>query len=816
MRKTAAYIASLIFLFVTGIAILHPSYEALSSWLSPLTGGYIYTVFICFTLLIADPLKYVSVGWVWVTAGLLIGLISQKKLGASITAFFTWLSMIPTLAISFFGIYQNVETAGLFTLDSVKEIINFIPNIPDTLRITSFLDVPILSDLALTVFEIMPNVGENGDPMSLILSIVMPYVVAIALKPVLIIAGAIAGTIIGKTAFSRMSLDLLPGRKVTAAIISVMILSQAAYIPNAIGQEIDLDLLFEMGLDLEALDSMGIDLEALMETGFDLDALAEMGVDMDTLIEMGLDIEALMAMGPGMDIEISLDIDDGLYIEALGGFVENQGRAITGEVILGTELETITNNLPFMQDLAASAVLTQKIFDPTFLYTLPIEGIENYVQFTNMIPETVALTIYVGEDVDAVSQKSDQLIAEYETMYGVEFGRVVSQPFTFTGDGEGGEIMIPPYIVSAYYSLNSFEETTQNLLSGFESKQGLANSFQEKIEGDSLDVEVYVTGHIIPEYMQAFIPIPEVPEFIQELVDSLLAETYHFVAGVQLINEAVPASSGNTFDLRDTLGIGAPSYSSDSDLSIVAVARANTTVPEDDIKVSTSLAQDSMELMFIGMYLDNIVDVELHGGSTPSSSNMQIFLPDYVSPEVEVTKTSQASRDGSIVTITVTNEGSSTVSDLVLKDAYPTKYGILDSGDSEAAWSRLSPGQSVSLSYVTSFGNPGVYTDIPAMLKYVENQEKRSAASNTLPTSTRKPSPFRLLANSYQATFELIDLVIGNGDLFSMIPLAFFVMIAAIDVFKMSRKQSTVEPQAQEESSLPEPPSDEDNLPDLP
>lgn len=66
--------------------------------------------------------------------------------------------MIPTMAISFFEIYQNVEAAGLLTLDSLEEIINIIPNIPDTLRLTSFLEVPIISELALTARAVAVSV----------------------------------------------------------------------------------------------------------------------------------------------------------------------------------------------------------------------------------------------------------------------------------------------------------------------------------------------------------------------------------------------------------------------------------------------------------------------------------------------------------------------------------------------------------------------------------------------------------------------------------------------------------------------------------
>ncbi|MBC8462918.1 hypothetical protein H8D76_01025 [Candidatus Bathyarchaeota archaeon] len=818
MRKTAAYITSLIFLFISGMGLLHPSYEALSAWLSPLTGGYIYTVFMSFTLLIADPLKYTSVGVTWVTAGLLIGLISQKKLGASITAFFSWLSMIPTLAISFFGIYQNVEAKGLLTLDSVDKIVNFIPNIPETLSITSFLEVPIISELALTAMELMPNMGEGSDTKSMIMSIAIPYVTAVVLKPILIILGAITGAILGKLIFSRIDLNMLPSRKVAAVLITGIILSQTAFTPLTNGQEfnmteLDLERLAEMGIDLETLQmimEMGIDLENL-----DIETLLELGIDpetldIDMLMELGIDLGLDSGIGLDLGSMTSIDLDDGIYLELLAGYIDDQGRALTGEILLGSDIETVPRSEPHMRDLAASLILTQKVSDPSFLYTLPMDGVENYVQFTGMAPETFAVTLYVGEDLEEVSLKSDQLIEDYEAMYGIQFTKIISQPITFTGDGEDGASIIPSYVASAYVSLNTLEDTIPNLLTGFESKQGFADSFQEKIEGELKDVELYVTGQITPEHVEAFIPLTDIPEFLQAIVDTLLAETYHFAVGVQLINEGIPASSGETFDLIDTLGIGTPRYSSDSDLSLIAVARPNGTEVGPDIKLSISLAQDSTELMFISMYLNSMIEVEVNGGSTPTASDLQITLPGYVAPEVEVVKT----RDGSSVTVTVTNEGSSTITDLSLKDAFPTKYGVLESGASEATWSMLSSGQSVSMTYFTSYENPGIYTDLPAMLHYTENEAIRVAASNTLQTSIKNPSPIGLLSDSYQATFDLVDMLTGKGDLFMMIPMVFIALIAAMDIFKMYRNRSkpaeepSVGPEPFESSELEDSPED--------
>ena len=161
MRKTAAYVVSIVFLFFAGLAILHPSYQAIASWISPLTGGFIYTVFIVFTLLIADPINYTTVGFVWVIAGLLIGLISQKKLGSSIVAFFTWLSMIPTLGIAAFGIYLNLEARGVFTIDSVEQILRTIPNVPAQLNFNSLFEIPIISELLFELIDITRQIGHE-------------------------------------------------------------------------------------------------------------------------------------------------------------------------------------------------------------------------------------------------------------------------------------------------------------------------------------------------------------------------------------------------------------------------------------------------------------------------------------------------------------------------------------------------------------------------------------------------------------------------------------------------------------------------------
>ena len=822
MRKTAAYILSLILLFMAGLAILHPSYQAIASWLSPLTGGFIYTIFIVFTLLVANPFKYIAVSLVWILTGLIIGLISQKKLGSSIVAFFTWLSMIPTLGIAVYGVYTSLEARGVFTIDSVEEIINVIPNVPADFNFNSLFEMPIISELVFELIDIIPNLGENTDPMQVIMNLAMPHAIALAIKPVLIIVSAIAGAIIGKLIFSKIDLNILPTRKVVALILIGSIAVQVASVsltkaqPPELSEEV-LEMLAALGIDPE-----DIDIDALAEIGLtieDLEAIAEIGIeeiDLETLTDMGIDTEIAIAImmgisgdmnatdGFGPGFELPVNTDDGIYIELMGGFADNQGWAVAGEALLGSDIEAVSPAALYVQDLAASVILTQNVLDPSILYTLPFEGIENYVPFVEIAPEIVAVNLYVGEDVEAATAKSDQLMDEYESMYGAEFSRITAMKQSFEQD-EGASFDIPPFIVCVYYSLNSIDDIIGNMLTGFNDKNGIASSFQEIIEGDRRDIELYVFGQVTPSYLETFIPLPEEMAMFQDLIDAILSETYHFAVGAQLIDEAVDTGSSSVFDLTEALDITLPRFSADADIGAMAVIRPNSTDPEPFIKLAINIDQSSTEFMFLHMYLNTIMPMDITGGMVPDKEDLQITLPDYSAPLIDVEKTSQTSGGVETVSITVTNDGSSTVTDLELSDVFPEKYGVLNSGSSEASWVRLSPGESVSISYEVQYENPGTYTNMPAILKYQESGMPRTSVSNIPPATSKNPNGLLLLAENYKATFGLIDLLTDRGDLFQLIPLTFIALIAAVDVFKLYRNRSKSVDQPSDESASPPP-----------
>ncbi len=282
------------------------------------------------------------------------------------------------------------------------------------------------------------------------------------------------------------------------------------------------------------------------------------------------------------------------------------------------------------------------------------------------------------------------------------------------------------------------------------------------------------------------------------------------------MNDAIEQGQGNTFDLIDALGINSPRFSSEADIGLMALIRPNSTNPEPSIKLSTNIDQASTEFMFLYMYLNSMMPMDISGGMVPDKSDLEISLPDYSPQVIQVEKTSQTSRKVETVTLTLTNDGSIALTDLELSDLYSEKYDLLTSGSSSATWGRLTPGASVTHSYELSYEYPGVYTNMPSVLTYQEGGESRTTVSNILHARTINPSAINLLSENYGATFELLDMLTGKGDLFKMISLVFIALIAAVDIFKMYRNRSTVEPLAPEEPSLPEPLSDEDTPVDLP
>lgn len=744
MRKTLAYFLSLLSLITLGLVVLHPSYRALADWFGPLLGSHIYTLFTLIYLLLADPPRYPMVTAVWVFLGLLIGVIAGKKLGAALTALLVWITSIPLLAVSVAGIYFSLESRGVFYTDEIFELVSMIPVIPEQLTIESFLQIPIFSDLALQLIEIVPTMSENTDPMRLMFQLGMPYLVAVVVKPVILIVCAVIGATVSNLVFGSLE-KIMPSRSKTMAVLVIGLMIYQSATPV-----------------------------------------------------------------------YGINFDDGIYAEFLGGYIEEQNRAIISEVLMGNQVEFVPLSTPEASGLVASLVFTYNVYDPALLYTLPIEGIADFLSFRNNIPRTFAINLYLGDDLEAAETKSNTLASTIESSLGIQLNHIITTP---TPHEEGTEATFPEMTAVVYYSENTIEETTEHIVDVFSGEGGFADFFEEKIsEGDPLGVEFYVTGVINLEPLESMLPLPDIPAEYQAEYHALMDNPLSFLAGVQLASEAAgPMGNEYLFDLKDTLGVkSTPSYSDSSDASFIMMARSNKTGVQDlmdpTVHVKTSLPEDSMELNLLTLYLQMLGTFETDAG-TPTMLDTTLTVPELNPPEITLTKTTQKEGNTLEVIVTATNNGDHTITDLTLIDSYPLKYGKLITGTESASWRSLSPGQSQSISYTVSTSNPGSYTDVPAVLYFTSNDFPSATASNINQNIEESPNPVSMLGDSYQALTGVLDLVLdGKGDLLGYAIMGIVLLVAAFDVIKyLTGRSKRDEPPVAEEAPFVPPGSPEDN-----
>ncbi len=342
---------------------------------------------------------------------------------------------------------------------------------------------------------------------------------------------------------------------------------------------------------------------------------------------------------------------------------------------------------------------------------------------------------------------------------------------------------------------------------------GFTSFIDKKLKADSpLDVEFYASGFILVDPFKALLPIPEVPPEFQDLYDTLVSSRLTFFAGVQLENDAVKQQGSNyIFDLRDLLNVESiPSYSPESDGSFILMARSNTTGTNDPLDptmhIRTSIPINSNELMFLTFFLQGMGVIDMEAGQ-PSILDTQLTVPMVHLPEVMLTKSiQQGSNEAKEITVTATNNGEESISDLKLMDQFPTKYDILESGSGEATWFSLAPGQSTSITYTVDAMKPGTYTDIPAILTYKIGETEVTTSSNTLQRLEKSPNSVSMLADNYNAITGVLDrLLKGNGQILSYVILAIVALVVAIDVFKYVSGRSKTDERPGDVTDLPPP-----------
>jgi len=265
---------------------------------------------------------------------------------------------------------------------------------------------------------------------------------------------------------------------------------------------------------------------------------------------------------------------------------------------------------------------------------------------------------------------------------------------------------------------------------------------------------------------------------------------------------------GQGLDLLDLMGADeAPSFSDDSELSLVLLAAPNgTDIGGEDIpnlKITTNMPEDDNRLAALFRVLEMMGIIDL---ATPEvnldESAFEIGVSGVILPlNIEVTKTTSPSnpQPNSVVevTVTVTNHDSAPMRDVALDDSatialYPSSSRLVG-GSISGQWSEIGSGESRSISYSIEIGDGGVYSLAPAQIEYLHEAVEFSDASRGLETRVKRPSALGLgvgsLISTGEAASNLLDEVVGgSGSTLGLGAVSVVVLVFALLEFMNLRK----------------------------
>ncbi len=705
MRKTVAFLTGLLLVLGLGPVVLHPSLRALGLWLSPVLGTELYTVFTVFHLLTGDPFKYVSLSLLWLGAAFIGGLIIRRRLGAALTMLTVWLVMVPVLALSLFGLAMNVK--GF--IGAAGGPLSMIPPIPPGMTLTGLLETPIVGDI---VNQLISGGLENinvDEAMSMLQDTAYSMGVTALLKPLMVVVGALlgveAGRLVERNRDKFIPRSLSTRGAANAAIILIIVVGASVH-PSA---------------------------AQLIDTG------------------------------------------DGIYVETLIALSDRQGRSIMLEAFAAT-----AERRPSHANLVAHLLVSQRASLDGLLTAMNLSEDLDAASLANLAPSTLLVTVYVDTPVDEVDPDACEMAAAASQNYGVALrylGCFEAPYMEFNGTA------LPRMTVAVSYSDSGLEELAPGFLRGVVDRGGFAQAVSEALSSGALtpggsdgspEATMLLTGFINPGPILDILDLPAPPAELEEALNLVKEGSLDVAAGVQVWENGVtPLNGGFTLDLAGLLGEASVTMSHSSDLSLITLVTPRSGEPGDltpNIVVTTDQPEESYVLSLYVQLLQGLGVIEVVSDTTPGLMSLTASTSLPLPPRVAVEKTldSDSLGPGETLTVTVkaTNQGSQTVQNIRLSDpglAKSYSRGVNVSGETEQFFASLSPGQSVSISYIATARNPGTYTLRPAVATYAYGGETYMVVSERYTLEPGVPGILDTLGALRRDAATLLSLITGGG-----------------------------------------------------
>lgn len=711
-----------------GFAVVHPTFLFVADWLGPTLGSSLLNVLTIVYIILGDPMKFTVLLALWGGVAFLAGVIIRRRVGSIVTVLLVLVVLLAMLGINLLDVGFTVSR--IFESFEGSNPLDALPPLPEGLTFVDLYEAPIVGDLAEKVLGAMQG-GRPENPMSIVYGIVSSLAVGVFIKIAVMIGGALAGVEVGKL--------LEP---------AVMPFSES----------------IRMGLGGKPRGAAPI--PTLKEA--------------ISLLTIALILGSALFPNPA----IVGAAGEEFYTETILGFADPSGRAYVGDLFASSET-------PFGGISGSEGLLVSVIASHEGVKEIVAEFMgsdESLGSFANVIPETLMVAVYIDVPPETAGPQSEGIADAFSEAYQVDLTQLMALNVPFSL-GEGPDS--PQLTIVLYQSGAEIGDLASTYLDQFLDKGGLVELISEASSNgrivpqttpDSADGGALFSGFVNVELLKEYVPA----EYLQKVSEYFPVDEWEqmvFSGSVSFWDHGVESvGEGQGLDLLDLLGVDdAPSFSDDSEISLVLLAAPNgTDIGGDDVpnlKITTNMPEDDNRLAALYRVLEmlGLIDIATPEVSLDHSA-FEIEVSGVILPlNIEVIKVASPSspKPNSIVevTVTVTNHDSAPMRDVTLDDSatiarYPYSSRLVG-GSTSGQWSEIGPGESRSISYSVEIGDGGIYSFTPAQIEYLHEAEEFSDASRGLETRVERPSALGFgmgsLASTGRAASNLLGEVVGGG-----------------------------------------------------
>jgi len=221
MRKIIAFIICWIIAFSAGYYVIHPSFMGFVEWMGPFIGVRLYTILSLLYILLANPLVYTPVLTIWVTVGLLSGLIVRRRLGGVLTGLIVYFSLFALFALQLFMVFLEVG--------KVLENTYSLPPLPPGITLSTLTEAPIIGSMIEPMLESMGKfTGEQAMGLNVQIILFQPAVIMVIIT-ISTLAGCYIGWFLEKTfrKKSEKKTGSVSAKTVTPALVFLLVMVSA-------------------------------------------------------------------------------------------------------------------------------------------------------------------------------------------------------------------------------------------------------------------------------------------------------------------------------------------------------------------------------------------------------------------------------------------------------------------------------------------------------------------------------------------------------------------------------------------------------------